>query len=472
VIRVLKFGGSSVGDADGIRNVCRIVGERRSDSMVLVFSAIGATTDRLETMGRTAAQGGLITALEELDRLRQDHFRLLDDFDLDHDPVAAAWSSIFDGLDQVVRGIAMLGERSPSVQARLLGAGELLSSHLLTAVLAAAGLPTAWSDARDLIVTDDAPLGGGPLDGEPFFSETAQRCRLRLAPLVETGLIPVTQGFIARSVDGAQTTLGRGGSDRTAALIGAALAVDEIEIWTDVDGIMTADPRLVPDAQLIPAVSFREATQLARFGARVLHPATLAPAIEGRIPVRVRNSRRPDTPGTLILSTSPVARCPAKGVAGRGGIGLIRVTTKGSWRERPPIDRALAVLHRHRVAPQLVATSNGSVTLAVEEALVSPQLLEDLGRVGATRLTTDQAVVGVVGERLTETPGVAADILSELGDTAISLMTFGGSGIELGLVVEESRLDTVVKRLHRRLFGAVQANFAEDQVNGRAWATA
>lgn len=467
MIRVLKFGGTSVGDAESIRNVCRIASRRSADKMVLVFSAIGATTDRLESIGAAAAEGCVAAAIEELGRLRDEHLALLGDFDIERGPVTAAWRPIFDGLDSMVRGVGLVGELSPSVHARLLGSGELLSTHLLTAVLTAAGLPVVWADARDLVVTDDEPL-----DGEPLLLETAVRCRQCLAPRVEDGMIPVTQGFVARSVDGAQTTLGRGGSDRTAALIGAALEVDEIEIWTDVDGIMTADPRLVPDARLIPAVSFREATQLARFGARVLHPETLAPAIEGRIPVRVRNSRRPGGPGTLILSTSPTAEGPVAGVAGRGGIGLIRVTTERSSRERPPIDRALVVLRRHRVAPQLVATSNGSVALAVDERQVSPQLLEELGRLGSTRFTTDQAVVGVVGERLTDTPGVAGDVLSELADTAISMMTFGGSGAELGIVVERSRLDTVVRRLHRRLFGAVSDAFAEDAVAQRTWATA
>jgi aspartate kinase len=467
MIRVLKFGGTSVGDADSIRNVCRIAADRSGDRMMLVFSAVGATTDRLDDIGRAAAGGRVVTAIDELGKLRADHLALLGEFDIDQQPVTSAWKPIFSALDETVRGVALLGELSPAVHARLLGSGELLSTHLLAAVLAAAGLPTVWTDARELVVTDSVPL-----DGEPLLSETTNRCRQRLAPLVKAGRVPVIQGFIGRSVDGAQTTLGRGGSDRTAALIGAALGVDEIEIWTDVDGIMTADPRLVPDAQLIPAVSFREATQLARFGARVLHPATLAPAIEGRIPVRVRNTRRPDGPGTLVLSTAPGNDRPVKGVAGRDGIGLILVTNEKSWRERPPVDRVLAVLHRHRVAPQLVATSNGSVALAVDEAQISPLILEELGRFGSTRFTTDHAVVGVVGEQLTDTPGVAGDVLSELGDTAISMMTLGGSGIEIGLVVERSRLNTVVKRLHRRLFGAVQASFGEDRVAERVWASA
>jgi aspartate kinase len=387
--------------------------------------------------------------------------------------VAAGWARVFAELDLLVRGVAFVGELSPSVQARLLGSGELLSSRLLAAVLEGAALPTCWTDARDLVIT-----AGGPLDGEPLVEETVNRCRRYLRPLLDAGRIPVTQGFISRSVDGRQTTLGRGGSDRTAALIGAGLAVDEIEIWTDVDGIMTADPRLVPEARLIPAVSFSEATQLARFGARVLHPATLAPAIDGRIPVRVRNTRRPDAPDTLVLPSSPRTAHPVKGVAGRDGIGVLRVCTEKTWGERPAVDRALAVLHRHRVPPQLVATSNGSVALAVEEARVRPQLLEELGRLGTIRHTPDQAVVGVVGERLAETPGVAAEILSELADTAISMMTFGGSGVELGIVVPRIRLETVVRRLHRRLFGGVSAALTAESIGGgsvgggRTWATA
>jgi len=468
VIRVLKFGGTSVGDADSVRSVIRIVSQRRDQEMVLVFSAVGATTDRLDGIGRAAAAGRPVEAVEELGRLREDHLRLLAAFDIDREPVAARWAPVFAELDLLVRGVASLGELSQSVKARLLGSGELLSSRLLAAVLAGAGLPASWTDARDLVVT-----AGAPLDGEPLVEETADRCRRRLRPLLDAGRIPVTQGFISRSADGRQTTLGRGGSDRTAALIGAGLGVDEIEIWTDVDGIMTADPRLVPEARLIPAVSFSEATQLARFGARVLHPATLAPAIDGRIPVRVRNTHRPDAPGTLVLPTSPHTAHPITGVAGREGIVVIRLSTEKPWRERPAVERALAVLHRHRVAPQLVATSNGSVALAVEEAQVRPQLLDELGRLGSIRHTPDQAVVGVVGERLTETPGVAAAILSELADTAISMMTFGGSEIDLGIVVSRTRLETVVRRLHRRLFGGVSAALTAESIGGgRTWATA
>jgi aspartate kinase len=449
-MRVLKFGGTSVGDAVRIRRAAEVIGSRAGCPAVLVFSAMGDTTDRLEQAGKVASSGDLARALEAVAAIAVAHRAIADELvagGRSRRALLGELSSAFRDLEAMARGMAALRDFSPSVQDRFLSYGELLSTRILAAFLRERGAPARWVDSRELIVTD-----GCFTRAEPLVKETAVRCRARLLPLLRRGLLPVVQGFVGRSVEGADTTLGRGGSDCTAALIGAALGAEEIEIWTDVDGIMTADPSLVPDARSIPVMSFQEAAELAFFGARVLHPKTLLPAVERGIPVRVLNTLRPGERGTLILGDSPASRGPVKSIAYKEGITVVNLVSARMFRAPGFLFRVFEVLRRHGLAPEVMATSEVSVALAFSQDAALPKAVKELEELGGVECRRGQVLVCAVGERLRRRPGVVGDVLRCAGRSGITLVSQGGSEISLAFVINERDLAPVVRRLHRRFF--------------------
>lgn len=448
-MRVLKFGGTSVQDAASIRAVTEILRRRAGERTVLVFSAMGHTTDRLCELGRAASEGRLDESLAEASALRESHLRLAREI---LPAGEARWrmetlcEQFSATIEELARSLAVLRDLSPVAQDRLLGTGELLSTNLLCEVLNAAGLCCEWTDAREIVVTDS-----NHTCAEPLFEETAARCRERFLPLVARGSTPVTQGFIGRSRAGAATTLGRGGSDYTAALIGAALGAEEVEIWTDVDGILTADPSLVPEARNIPLLSFREASELSYFGARVLHPKTLQPAVERGIPIRVLNTWKPEGPGTLILS-SPAGGRTAKSIAYKEEVTLVTLVSARMFKAHGFLRRVFEVLDLHASAPDAMATSEVSVSMAFHgcgglEALA--RALEPFGRV---EVRPGQALVCVAGDGLRQMPGVVGDVFGCLEDVRVSLVAQGGSEVALAFVVDEADLPRVVRKLHARFF--------------------
>jgi aspartate kinase len=449
-MKVLKFGGTSIGDATNIRRVCEIVASRASDPTVLVFSAMGSTTDRLVEIGELAAVGNADDSLKRVSDLQDHHRELVGELftgETARGSVLGTIDPMFDRLREMVRSVAVLADLSPSVSARILGFGELLSTRVLAAFLGESGLRVEWRDARELIVTDE-----NHLDAEPSFAETTDRVRARLRPLLDSGICPVTQGFIARSPRGTDTTLGRGGSDFTAALLGAALQAQEIEIWTDVDGVLTADPSLVDQARRIPVMSFQEAAELAFFGARVLHPKTLVPAVEAGIPVRVLNTLRPDGDGTVIVAEPEANGQPVKSIAYKEGMVLINLTSARMFGTRDFLRRIFGVFERYGISPHVVATSEVSVAVAIWDPSPLPQLTDELRSYGKVAVKPHQAVVCVVGERLKQTPGIVSQVFEALADVKTSLVSLGGSEINLGFVVDEDELPKVIRRLHRRFF--------------------
>ena len=288
---VMKFGGTSVQDAAAIRRVCQLVGRRASDRPVLVVSALAKVTDQLMSVGWAAAEGRLETARSILQLLRERHESVAgglvggDDYDRLHEEFVPQ----FDALAPVLSRIAWEKAFAPHAQDALLGVGEFLSSSLVHAALRSAGVNAVKVDARECIVTDAAHTRATPL-----WDETNNRLQAILVPLLKAGQTPVMGGFVGATRDGIPTTLGRGGSDFSASIVGAGLHARRIEIWTDVDGIMTTDPALCVDARRVARMSFDEAAELAYFGAKVLHPATLVPAMRSNVPVWVLNSRNPD----------------------------------------------------------------------------------------------------------------------------------------------------------------------------------
>lgn len=454
-LHVLKFGGTSVGDADAIRRVCAIVRRRQDVATVVVVSAIGSSTDALEGIARAAGRGDGEEALSSLRKLRRRHHVLIEElFDQDdaQRAAAAACEPLFDLLKEIVASVSVLADLSPSVRARVLSVGELLSSRLLHLALSVEGLDAQWVDARQIVRTEHRPL-----EAEPLPEAIEQQAQAVLLPPLGQGRIVVTQGFLGRSEDGLDTTLGRGGSDLTATLLGTALGAREIEIWTDVDGVMSADPSLIPEACSIPSMSFSEAAELAFFGARVLHPRSLLPAIEHGIPVRVKNTHDPQASGTVIVPEAQRPGPPVKSIAYKEGMAVLHLTSARMFQSHAFVERVFAVLQTHRMSPHAVAISEVTVAIAAMDGPALEAAARQLESLGSITVQRRQALVCVVGEGLRRTPGIVARVFEDLADVETSMVSLGGSDIQLGFVIHEDLLPEVIQRLHRRFFASRQA---------------
>jgi aspartate kinase (monofunctional class) len=446
---VLKFGGTSVGDADALERVAGIVRAHGGARPVLVVSALSGVTDALVKAVDVAVAGDPGAALRSLDgeieRHRAIARRLL----------ATAATQTFEGELERARGALaeMLADiaRDPANRAAhqdaVVATGELLSAALVTAVLGARGHETRNVDARGCITTDETPGRA-----TPDMAETVRRTREALLPLLENGAVPVLGGFIAASRRGATTTLGRGGSDYSAALVGAALDASEIQIWTDTSGVLTADPRIVPAARTVPRLSYAEAAELAYFGAKVLHPRTIAPALDRGIPVRICNSHAADGPGTLVTAEADIWPETVKAIAFKKGIAVVRVTAPRTRSAHGFLRALFEVLDRHRTSVDVVSTSEVSVSLTVEKTDALPLLLDDLRPLGHVEVEHGRCLVSVVGEGLRRTPGIAARVFETIKDINIPLVSQGASSVNLTFVVDESHVAETVVRLHAALF--------------------
>jgi aspartate kinase len=442
---VLKFGGTSVEDEAALRRVLAIVGSQ-DGAAVVVVSALGGVTDQLLAAAEHAVAGRLAQAEEMARSLQQRHGQLAEELL----PGAAA-AAFLDNLQceseslcRLLQGIAVLGEFSPRISDRLVGTGEILSSRLLANALRHAGSDAVWVDARECMVTDDAHGRAAPRR-----ELTDLRLRQRVLPLLESGRLPVLGGFIAATAEGAPTTLGRGGSDYSAALVAAGLNARALEIWTDVDGIMTADPRLCPDARLIPSISFAEAAELAQAGAKVLHPATLLPATERNIPVYVRNSRRPLSRGTRIVAEG--ARPAVRAITAKRGVVVVEARLC-----RPPDAGALARVLRacEGYNLDLCSLSRDSLVLLMDSKQAVAQLGRALQGVAEVQGENHKAIVRVFGDRIGRRTRLVGQIFNALAGIEVRLACPGESERNLTLVVDEDQAAESVRRLHNLFFPA------------------
>ncbi|MGZ4816030.1 MAG: lysine-sensitive aspartokinase 3 [Terriglobales bacterium] len=447
---VMKFGGTSVEDARAISRLAEIVKSRVDRKPVVIVSAMAKVTDSLVAMSHAAANGALPDALKLLRQLRQRHLNVLADL-VNGKREAEVKEEIqqqFDSLQDVLRGIASLGELSPRTTDNVLSYGELLSSRMVAAALAARGLNAVHVDSRKVIVTDNNFTRALPLD------ETNDRLREVVKPLVNADKVPVMGGFIASTADGITTTLGRGGSDFSAAIVGAALGARGIEIWTDVSGMMTTDPRVCADAQRIDAISFDEASELAYFGAKVLHPATLIPAVEKNIPVYVLNSREPSNPGTCIRSKAPKSRNMFRAIAAKKGVRVINIRSPRMLMAHGFLRAVFEAFDRHGVTADLVSTSEVSVSVIIDGARDVTPLLEDLRKLGRADVENGKAIICLVGENVRGRVGMAASVFSVAAGCQVSLhmISQGASEINISFVIEERDVPEVVRALHARFF--------------------
>jgi aspartate kinase len=445
----MKFGGTSVQGAGEFARVAEIVSSEKENSPVVVTSAMAKVTDALLNAFEAAKKGEVAAAFESLQPHFERHTKVSEE--LTGGAGRESFQTELDYAREELNDLLVRASRRSLPLAMLKDAvvsyGEQLSSRLLAEILKAKNLNPHHADARRLIVTDDE-YGSA----QPIWDETEKLIQLELQTLVDNGEIPVMGGFIAASRGGETTVLGRGGSDYSAALVGAALKAREIQIWTDVTGVLTCDPRICPEARTLKTLSYEEAAELAYFGAKVLHPKTIQPAVDRQIPVRVCNSHQPNERGTMILPQAQTTRRKVKSIAYKKGITILHITSARMLGAYGFMSAIFQIFERHRTVIDVVTTSEVSVSLTLDNTDALEAVVRDLQRIGTVEIELDQAVVCVVGSGLRDTSGVASQIFAAISDINVSLISHGASSVNMTFVVREGVVGEVIKRLHTEFF--------------------
>jgi aspartate kinase len=448
---VMKFGGTSVGTPERIRALADVVRARVHQKPVVVVSAFSGITDALVrgahlALARDAACSRVLAST--LERHREAVEALVPPSG-ERDQLLASVENVLAELRALYSGVYNLGELTPRSLDAIASIGERLSHVIVAAALRARGVAAREVDPRSVVITDDS-FGRA----RPLGQETAAGVDVHLRPLIAAGVVPVLGGYIAATRQGVTTTLGRGGSDWSAALVGALLGADEIQIWTDVDGMMTVDPRLVPAARTLPSVSFEEAAELAYFGAKVLHPETIRPAIERGIPVRILNSMRPDAPGTLIGESVPATPGEPRAIAFKKGISVILIAQPRMLMAYGFVARVFEVFDRHRTPVDLIATSEVSISLTVDDPGRLAAVREELAALGDVQVLDEMAIVSVIGRGFVRHAGLAARVFAAIRDVNVVMISFGASDVNVSFVVAEADAERAVRALHREFFEA------------------
>jgi aspartate kinase len=459
---VMKFGGTSVKDADAIRRLTAIVGRARAAGTpthaaargpLVVVSALSKVTDQLLTVAASAVAGDAAAIAASIEALRARHHEVAG---MVRD--AARRTALTQTLDSdlaelttLAHALSVVHDASPRLQDAIAAIGELLSSRIVAAALEQTGLPATWIDARTVLVTDaDTPAA-------PLMDETRARCREVLLPLIARGRVPVLGGFIGATLAGVTTTLGRGGSDYSASLFGVGVGATEIQIWTDVDGMLTADPRVIANARPLARLSFAEASELAYFGAKVLHPSTITPAVAEEIPVRILNSQRPDVPGTLITRDDAAegAALPGTGplltaIACKRDVTVIDIVSTRMLMAHGFLRRLFEVFERHRTAVDVVTTSEVSVSVTIDDVRRLDAIVEDLSTFADVSIAGDMALICAVGERLRTDPSLSVRVVGAFDGFALRMVSQASSRRNITFVLPQADLVAAMQRLHER----------------------
>jgi aspartate kinase len=448
---VMKFGGTSVGSAQRFRGVLEVISRPREtgEPVVVVLSAMSGVTNALIAAADKAVNRDLKGALATLSQVQDKHVQAIESLFMKSSHSMTLLKEIqayFNELEILFKGISYLGELTKRSMDAVSGMGELLSSKVFAAYAQSQNLPVVWVDARQFVVTD-RNFG----KANPLWDKMTAKCNEIISPQLAQKKVVITQGFIGATEDGASTTLGRGGSDFTASILGVALEANEIQIWTDVDGMMTADPRVVPDAIVISEVSFEEASELAYFGAKVLHPMTIAPAVEKNIPVRILNTMSPDKPGTLIKSTTK-SKGTICAIACKKGINAFFVTSPRMLMAHGFLTRVFEVFDRHQTSIDLIATSEVSISITTDREDTVQAIADDLKEYGTVRLLDKAAIVTVVGQQFREQSGIAGQVFDALRDVNVVMISGGASDINLSFVVNDDQADKAMRQLHKAFF--------------------
>jgi aspartate kinase len=461
---VMKFGGTSVADQAAIERLIAIVrAQRQADAQqeggdargpIVVVSALSKVTDRLLGVAANAGAGDLEGALNNLRELRHRHITVstvvVDA--VQREQVVEFIDREFDELERIAQALCVLQEVSPRWLDTIAAAGEIMSSRIIAAALTSHGLLAAWIDARRTVVTDAEFTAAAPL-----FAETTASLMTTVDPPLAAGRIPVMGGFVGATKEGVTTTLGRGGSDYSAAIVGACLGAGEIQIWTDVDGMLTADPRVVPDPFVVPHLSFAEASELAYFGAKVLHPSTIQPAVSRNIPVRILNSHRPHARGTLITGVRPPSERPLTAIASKKGVSVVSISSTRMLMAHGFLRRLFEVFERFKTPVDVVTTSEVTVSVTVDDRRRLPLIVEALSQFADVESEHDMAIVCVVGEALQTDPQLIGRVLQGVGDIPIRLVSQAASRSNVTFVLREADLPAALGRLHSAFFSPVTA---------------
>jgi aspartate kinase len=447
----MKFGGTSVEDSAAIGRLVDIVRGRLEKKPVIVVSALSGVTSELYKIADLASKGEFESAVKILSSISARHrticIELIPEEDKFRNNCLEELTSLMDGLGEIVRVISILTELSDRSLARIVSYGELLSSCLIFNVLKKSGVSCAYIDAREFMITDQDYL-----KGEPVIDEIKRRVPgLLSGELLRHGTL-ITQGFISSSKDGIGTILGRGGSDYSASLIGMATGAEEIEIWTDVDGVHTADPRYVNNTKSITSLSFEEAAEMAYFGAKVLHPYTIQPAIEKNIPVRVLNSRRPDHAGTLILPDNKINGDGVKAITFKECMTVINIFSTRMLNAIGFLNRVFELFSKYKISVDLISTSEVNVSVTVECGIDLREIITELSAFSTVTVRNDMSQISVVGKNLKNLRGTCKNVFGSLGEYQIYMISQGASEINLSFVVSRSDLGPVLHTLHNDLF--------------------
>jgi aspartate kinase len=448
---VMKFGGTSVEDAAAINRTAEIVRGRRDKGLmpIVVVSAMAKVTDQLLAAAAAAARGDRVGALAITARLRNRHLE-----------TAAAlvaqetmgelgkWiDTEFCGLDEILRGLAVVGELTPRISDMIVSEGERISSKMIAAAFTHRDLNAVHVDARQCIITD-AQYG----KAVPQDALIEARLKEHVLPHTLAGSICVMGGFIGSTEAGVTTTLGRGGSDFTAALVGGGIDAGAIEIWTDVNGIMTTDPRICPNALRVKVISFEEAAELAYFGAKVLHPATILPAVKKNIPVLVLNSRNPENEGTRIISLAPHCESPFKSIAAKRKLTIIDVVASRMLMSHGYLKAIFEVFDKHKCPVDMVSTSEVSVSLTVDSNEKLPDIAADLSQYADVKYEGRKALICMVGENIRGQNGIAARVFQAVKHINVRMISQGASEINMSFMIDEDDAEEAIRSLHAEFF--------------------
>jgi aspartate kinase len=437
---VMKFGGTSVESRSAIERVANIVRQRLDRRPVVVVSAMGRTTNKLLAIAGTAVNGARDAALAQLAELRETHRR--ESASLGVDDIVGKH---FEELAELVRGLAIMGEFTPRATDAVSAYGERISSVIVDALFRCCGLNSVHVDSRSVIVTDARHT-----QAAPNFAATNARLAATIPPLAQKQVV-VMGGFIASTENSVTTTLGRGGSDYTAAIVGAGIGAEEIQIWTDVDGMLTADPTILEGGYRVKACSYAEAAELAYFGAKVLHPATVLPAIEKNIPVRILNSRRPEVEGTLITAEAPHSSTPIRSIACKRAITLVNIVSTRMLGAHGFLRRIFEIFDRHQTSVDMLATSEVSVSLTIDNTGALAAIRTEIEQFADVSIEQDLAIVCLVGDNIRH-HGATARVFAALRDIKVRMISEGASLRNISLVVAAADLKSAVESLHQEFF--------------------
>ena len=449
---VMKFGGTSLEDPAAIARTAAIVAGRvaQGKTPVVVVSAMAKDTYQLLRAAAAASAGDRTGALAISSRLRSRHrdtAAALVKIPADAAVLQNFIDQEFDSLDEILRGLAAILELTPRISDLIASYGERISSRIVAAAFRERSIDAAHIDAREIIVTDSQYQ-----KAVPFDALIEKRAQEKLRPHTSQGKVPVMGGFIGSNEAGITTTLGRGGSDFTGALIGGALSAEAIEIWTDVDGIMTCDPRVCPDALRVKVISFEEAAELAYFGAKVLHPATILPAVKKNIPVHVLNSRNAACEGTRITSLAPPCRSPFKSIAVKKKLSIIDVVASRMLMTHGYMKDIFTIFDKHHCAVDMVSTSEVSVSLSVDSNDNLPAIAADLSQLADVKYEGRKALVCLVGDDIRGRSGMAAQVFTAVRHINVRMISQGASEINMSFMIDEDDADEAVRSLHAAFF--------------------